>query len=265
MPALSETRVQRSNAVFERQSSGLLLDVRTKMLICLIASAIVIFFKGEVALGFFTIVTFLYALATRRWWLLVICYMAVALMWLVAVCFVVLLHKIFEAFPLSSFANILIPFLRSLVMLNTVLMLALTSRVQTLLSALKGLRLPMWLYIPAVVVIRFIPDFIRDIQQINETMRIRGYNLTPLFLLRHPLLTVRLLIAPMLFRALRSADELAIAAELKGIRHDVQMSCYKPNTFGKYDVIALLVMVAVIVCGVGLEMSFESAVKGRMM
>ncbi len=265
MPALSGTRGQRAEAVAEKHSPGFLLDVRTKLLVCLTASAIVIFFKGEVALAFFTLVTFFYALATRRWRLLAICYAAAGLMWLVAIGFVVVLHKIFEAFPLSSFANILIPFLRSLVMLNTILVLALTSRVQTLLSALKGLRLPMWLYIPAVVVVRFIPDFIRDIQQINETMRIRGYNLTPLFLIRHPLLTVRLLIAPMLFRALRSADELAIAAELKGIRHDVQMSCYKPNSFGKYDIAALLVMIAVIVCGVGLEMSFDSMVKGRMM
>ncbi len=265
MPALSGTREQSPKTVSEKQSVPLLLDVRTKLFICLTASAIVIFFKGEVALGFFTLVTFFYALATRRWRLLGICYAAATLMWLLAICFVVILHKIFPEFPLSSFANILIPFLRSLVMLNTILVLALTSRVQTLLSALKGLRLPMWLYIPAVVVIRFIPDFIRDIQQINETMRIRGYNLTPLFLIRHPRLTVRLLIAPMLFRALRSADELAIAAELKGIRHDVQMSCYKPNIFGKSDVVALLVMIAVIVCGVILEMSFESMVQGRMM
>ncbi len=242
-----------------------MLDVRTKLFICLTASAIVIFFKGEIALGFFTAVTFFYALATRRWRLLAICYAAAALMWLVAIGFVVVLHKIFQSFPLSSFVNILIPFLRMLVMLNTILVLALTSRVQTLLSALKSLRLPMWLYIPAVVVIRFIPDFIRDIQQINETMRIRGYNLTPVFLVCHPLLTVRLLIAPMLFRALRSADELAIAAELKGIRHNVHVTNYKPNIFGKGDLIALLVMIAVIVCGVVLEMSFESIVRGRMM
>ncbi len=265
MPALSGTNEQMPKAVSEKALPDFLLDVRTKLFICLVASAIVIFFKGEIALGFFTVVTFFYALSTRRWRLLAICYAAAALMWLLSICFVVILHKIFQAFPLSSFANILIPFLRSLVMLNTILVLALTSRVQTLLSALKGLRLPMWLYIPAVVVIRFIPDFIRDIQQINETMRIRGYNLTPIFLIRHPLLTVRLLIAPMLFRALRSADELAIAAELKGIRHDVHMTCYKPHFFRKYDVFALLTMIAVIVCGIVLEISFDSMVQGRMM
>ncbi|PID71505.1 MAG: cobalt transporter [Desulfobulbus propionicus] len=259
MPALSVTEQERN--LLTAQS----LDVRSKMIICLVASAAVVFFKGEIPLLFFTFITSCYALTTRRWRLLGICYAAAGLMWLMAIGFVLLLHAISDAFPVSSLVGILIPFLRSLVMLNTVLVLALTSRVQTLLSALKGLYLPWWLYIPAVVVIRFIPDFIRDIAQINETMRTRGYSLNPLFLLRHPLLTVRLLIAPILFRALRSADELAIAAEMKGIRHDVKMTPYKPGVFGKNDVLVLFVTVATIVCGVVLELSFDSLVKGRMM
>ncbi len=241
------------------------IDVRTKMVICLVASAIVIFFKVEIALTFFTVVTTLYAIATQRWRLLGICYLATAIMWVISIGFIMLLHKITDVFPTSSLLGILVPFLRSLVMLNTVLVLALTSRVQTLLAALKGLHLPWWLYIPAVVVIRFIPDFIQDVGQIHETMRTRGYNLTPFFLMRHPLLTVRLLVAPMLFRALRSADELAIAAELKGIGHKVTMSSYRPATFGKYDLLALIVTIATIACGIILEISLDPIVKGRMM
>ncbi|PID75675.1 MAG: cobalt transporter [Deltaproteobacteria bacterium] len=249
----------------EKSSPVLLLDVRSKMFICLVASTVVIFFKGEVALSFFTLISFCYALSTRRWRLLAICYALAGLMWLISIGFVYLLHSISETFPLSSLVSVLIPFLRSLVMLNTVLVLALTSRIQTLLSALKGLRLPIWLYIPAAVVIRFIPDFINDISQIHETMRTRGYNLNPLFLIRHPLLTVRLLIAPMLFRALRSADELAIAAELKGIRHDVKMTSYRVHAFSRYDAFALFIVVCTIVCGISFELAFDSMVKGRMM
>ncbi len=258
MPALSATDKQ-------PPVSSSLLDVRSKMVICLLASMVVVFFKGEVALTFLTLVTGVYAFTTRRWLLLGICYLAAGVMWLIAIGFVFLLHAISDAFPVSSTVGILIPFLRSLVMLNTVLVLALTSRVQILLSALKGLHLPWWIYIPAVVVIRFIPDFIRDIGQINETMRTRGYNINPLFLIRHPLLTVRLLIAPIIFRALRSADELAIAAEMKGIDHNVKMTPYKPNRFGRADLVALVVTIVVLVCAVVLEMSFESVVKGRMM
>lgn len=263
MPVLSATEDSSGNVSVSNPI--LAMDVRSRMGISLLASVVVVFFKGEAALLFFTTVSTLYALSIGRWRLLGVCYLAVGVMWLLSIGFVLLLHSISEAFPLSGLTKILIPFLRSLIMLNTVLVLALTSRVQTLLAALKGLHLPMWLYIPTVVVIRFIPDFIRDIQQINETMRIRGYALNPVFLLQHPVLTVRLMIAPMLFRALRSADELAIAAELKGIRHDRKMVSYKPNTFGRCDAIALLTVTAVIAVGVILEITLYSAATGRMM
>ncbi len=261
MPVLSETEEQTARAA---SNPVLALDVRSRMFITLLAS-LVVFFSSEVSLLFVTAVSTIYALAIGRWRLLGICYLAVIVMWLISIGFVYLLHAVSATFPLSSLTKILIPFLRSLIMLNTVLVLALTSRVQTLLSALKALRLPMWLYIPAVVVIRFIPDFINDIRQIHETMRTRGYALNPLFLLCHPILTVRLLIAPMLFRALRSADELAIAAELKGLRNDRTMTTYKPDTFGRYDTIALLVVTAVIIVATVLETIFKTTAEGGMM
>ncbi len=266
MPVLFETEKNVAGLGKRSFFPFLTLDVRSRMLICLLASASVIFFKGQTALSFFTAVTFFYALfSVRRLQLLGVCYLAAVIMWLLSLCFVYILHIVFKDMPMSDFIAILIPFLRSLVMLNTVLALALTSRVQILLVALKGLRLPLWFYIPAVVVIRFIPDFIRDIKQISETLRIRGYHLNPVFLLLHPILSVRLLLAPMLFRALRSADELAIAAELKGIRHDVKMVSYRPTSFGKNDLVALVVVIVVICAGVALEMLFPAPPKGGMM
>ncbi len=266
MPVLSGTRNTAPKTSGQFFLQPLILDVRSRMFICLLASALVIFFKGQVALFFLAAITFLYVLlSVRRWWLLAVCYLAIMAMWLVSLCFVFLFFVFAKDSPLANFSAVLIPFLRTLVMMNTVLALALTSRVQTLLVALKGLRLPIWFYIPTVVVIRFIPDFIRDIKQISETIRIRGYALNPRFLLFHPLLSVRLLLAPMLFRALRSADELAIAAELKGIRHDVEMVSYRPTCFGKVDLVTLFAVIAVVVLGVGLELSFPAPDRGGMM
>ncbi len=266
MPVLSETEKTGTDLSSHSFLPTLTLDVRSRMFICLLASASVIFFKGQVALGFFTAVTFFYVLfSVRRRQLLGVCYLGMLAMWLVSICFVLLFYLFVKDSPLADFSAVLIPFLRSLVMLNAVLALALTSRVQILLSALKGLRLPVWFYIPTVVVIRFIPDFIRDVKQISETIRIRGYKLNALFLLCHPLLSVRLLFVPMLFRALRSADELAIAAELKGIRPDVKMVSYRPTAFGKNDIIALAVVILIVAIGVGLELQFPSSSKGGMM
>ncbi len=266
MPVLSGTDRTVTSSSEKPFLPRLELDVRSRMFICLLASALVIFFKGQVALLFLTAVSSLYVLlSARRLWLLMVCYLAIIIMWLVSICFVFFFYLIAKDSPLADFTAVLIPFLRSLVMMNTVLALALTSRVQTLLVALKGLRLPLWFYIPTVVVIRFIPDFIRDIKQISETIRIRGYHLNLRFLLYHPILSVRLLLAPMIFRALRSADELAIAAELKGIRHDVKMVSYRPVCFGRNDTIALIVVMAVVALVIWLEMLFPAPDRGGMM
>lgn len=208
------------------------------MAISLMASVVVVILNTVPALAFLVLTTGIYVLGVGRIRLIAICYGAIALMWLLSIGFIYPLHLLSEKIPLSDPASMLIPFMRTMIMINTILALALSSRIQLLLSALKSLHLPGWLYIPSAVVIRFVPTFIKDVRQIHETMRTRGYNLNPLFLLRHPLLTTRLLIAPMLFRTLRSADDLAVAAELKGIRIETGMTSYKPQHFGLLDIVA---------------------------
>ena len=98
-----------------------------------------------------------------------------------------------------------------------VMALALTTRVEDLLSTLERLRLPYAVFLPAAVMLRFIPTFADDIRQVWETLRIRGWPMGPKMFTRHPLLSARLLLIPVLFRALKSSESLGIAAELKGL------------------------------------------------
>ncbi|PIE71490.1 MAG: cobalt transporter [Deltaproteobacteria bacterium] len=240
------------------------LDVRTKILICLIASVEVLLLKSPEPLGFLTLISALYVLELRRFTVIVICYIAISIMWMISIGFMYLMHQISPMIPVSEPSKMLIPFLRTAVMLNTVLALALSSRVQTLLTSLKTLRLPIWLYLPSAVMIRFIPTFIKDVQQIHETMRIRGYSLNPLFMLVHPLLAVRLLAAPILFRALRSSDDLGIAAELKGVGYGATMESYKPQFFKASDVFALWAVFAVTVATGFIQLSFSTVSTGLM-
>ncbi|MCG8638993.1 MAG: energy-coupling factor transporter transmembrane protein EcfT [Desulfobacterales bacterium] len=222
------------------------LDVRTKILVCLSMSVAVIFLKSPQALGFLTIISLAYALNLGRYKVVLICYAAVCLMWLVSIGIMRLMHMVVPLIPVTEPARMLIPFLRTLAMLNTVLALALSSRVQTLLTSLKSFRLPVWLYIPSAVMVRFIPSFIKDVQQIHETMRIRGYSLNPLFILCHPVTAVRLMAAPVIFRALRSSDDLGVAAELKGVGYGAAMENYNPLSFNRTDALALAVALAVL-------------------
>ena len=64
--------------------------------------------------------------------------------------------------PAFSAVSLVVPFLRMATMLNVILPLAFSCRVQSLLTALKSLRLPFCLYLPAAVMIRFIPTFLHD-------------------------------------------------------------------------------------------------------
>ena len=65
--------------------------------------------------------------------------------------------------------------------------------------------------------LRFIPTFANDIRQVWETLKIKGWPLGPAMLTLQPLLSARLILAPILFRALKSSETLGVASELKGL------------------------------------------------
>ncbi|VFQ46111.1 energy-coupling factor transporter transmembrane component T family protein [Desulfoluna butyratoxydans] len=240
------------------------LDVRTKILISLVASMAVIFIKSPLAMGFLALASALYVLELGRYGLVAVCYMAIGLMWVMALGFMALIHRMAPTIPASGVGAMAVPFLRTVIMINTVLALALSSRIQTVLTALKSFRLPIWIYIPAAVMIRFVPTFIRDVQQIHESMRIRGYNLRPLFIVRHPVLSVRLLVAPILFRALRSSDDLGIAAELKGVSRTNTMVSYKTQAFSRADAVAFIGLVLILLTGAYIQLHWGTATTGFM-
>jgi energy-coupling factor transport system permease protein len=208
------------------------------MLICLVASAAVIFIKDWYPLAMLGAASFVYAAAHNRFRVLLVAYAAVSFMMLTALgCVYVILIFMPEmgAMGLGPFLN---PFLRVVILIHVVLALALSSRVKELLSTLKALRLPLFIYLPATVMIRFIPSFINDVRLIRESLKIKGYAVNPLTLTLRPALTLRLLFAPIVVRALRSSDELAVAAEIKGIGYADRMTFIKQNRFRPADYIA---------------------------
>ena len=192
------------------------VDARAKMLISLVASVATVAFSDMNAQLVLLAASVAYALGMRKPKILLIAYIFVLAMCVVAMGLAFGMSLLVPAmkFPLESLA---VPFLRVLTMVNVILPLALTSRLQALLTALKGLHLPFCIYIPAAVMLRFIPTFINDIKQVRETLKIRGYHMTIGETFRHPIMMLRLMFTPLLFRSLRTSEELGIAAELKGL------------------------------------------------
>lgn len=198
------------------QAAAKALDVRSRIfvtLLCSVVTVIISSLEGQMVLF---LSSFLYALAIRRFRALFIAYAFLAVMLGVAMLFTLGINAVMPTTPFS-FKGIAVPFMRGAVMLSVVLPLALTSRIQALLSALKSLHLPFCIYIPGAVMIRFIPTFMNDIKQIAETLKIRGYNAGFKELCLRPLMMLRLLFTPLLFRSLRTSEDLGIAAELKGL------------------------------------------------
>lgn len=191
-------------------------DARARMAVSLLASVMTIVissFEGQAVLF---AASLCYVLSIRRYGAVLIAYAVMALMMALATLCTYGLSRLNPAMPFT-FAAIAVPFMRGLVMMNVVLPLALTCRIQELLTALKGLKLPFCIYIPAAVMIRFIPTFMNDVKQVAETLKIRGYELSFGQFCLHPLLMLRLMFTPLLFRSLRTSEELGMAAELKGL------------------------------------------------
>jgi energy-coupling factor transport system permease protein len=230
-------------------------DVRARMAVSLIASAVTILissFEGQLVLF---VASLLYALSIRRFKALIVSYLFIAFMMCLATLCTWGISRLAPFLPFT-FRGLAVPFMRGLVMLNVVLPLALTCRIQDLLTALKGLHLPFCIYIPGAVMIRFMPTFINDIKQISETLRIRGYDLSLGEMFRHPLLMLRLIFTPLMFRSLRTSEDLGIAAELKGLDAHSHFVPYRSPRWTKRDTILILIALAVVVAALGCHYSF---------
>ncbi len=211
------------------------LHVQTKIIICFFCSLSAIILSGIQPMLVMVAASVGYALSTGKIKGVLIAYAAMLFMLTTSVLFVLLTALFLPEFAEIKPERIIMPFLRMILMTNAVLVLALTSRIQLVLSSLKSLRLPGFISIPASVMIRFIPTFLNDFSQIRQTLRIRGYAIGPRAFLLHPITTSRLLIAPLVFRALRSADSLAVAAELKGINTKNKITLWQNEPMHKRD------------------------------
>ena len=194
------------------------LDIRTRLFLALIFSTGVILIDTWEALGWLAGISLAYALAHGRLKVIALAHGGVLLLSMVALFSVQILLIFMPGLGDQGMGPFVNPFLRVMILVNVLLALALSSPTHELMATLRGLCLPFFIYLPVTVMVRFIPGFIHDIAQIRESILIKGYRLNFIFVTFHPLLFLRLIFVPVVIRTLRTADELAVAAELKGIR-----------------------------------------------
>ncbi|MDR3073263.1 MAG: energy-coupling factor transporter transmembrane protein EcfT [Deltaproteobacteria bacterium] len=185
------------------------LDVRAKILICLAGSLAVIALSSPLSLGLLVVLTTAPALSAARFATVARVYAFSTLMMIFALgCSALIGLAVPELMRWNAF-SLSVPFLRMLVSVNLLLALSLSTPVQDLFARLQAARLPGWVQIPFSVAVRFIPSFIADCAQIRDAARLRpGRGFAGFW---------RGFAVPLVFRVLYSSDDLAMAAELKGI------------------------------------------------
>ena len=231
-------------------------DVKSKMVFALLCSLVALFLTRPLPLLTLFVVTLIYALCMRRYKVLLVSYLFFIGVMLLSVFCVSLLVSFYPQFKDSArIDSLAMPFLRGASVMNAVMPMALTIRVQSLLTTLQNLHLPFVIYLPGAVMIRFVPSFIHDIKQVFEAMKIRGFEVNVKNVLTHPVLLTRLCFTPLVFMSLRTSEDLGVAAELKGIGSG-NLCTYKRMRLKKRDI--ALIVFSVILIGTCLVFEYIS-------
>lgn len=194
------------------------LNIRAKIFLSVFISLTALFLSSAETLFSLFICTCCYSIASRKYRILLISYFFMLIMMAISIGCVMMISQYVQAVSsMAAPSTAIVPFLRASCVMNTVLPLTLTIRASDLLSSLQSLRLPLYIYLPGAVMIRFVPSFITDIKQIYESMKIRGFEFKIKNIFFHPLIFIRLSFAPLIFMSLRSSEDLGIACELKGV------------------------------------------------
>jgi ABC-type cobalt transport system, permease component CbiQ and related transporters len=247
----------------ETSGSGLLesLDTRAKVAVSVLASIATVILGSVEAQGLLFVCSAGYALCMRRYRIICIAYAVVAVMLLLAFGCATLVRMAAPVMRPVTIFSMLVPFLRLAVMVNVLLPLAFSTRLQTLLSSLKGLKLPFCLYIPMSVMIRYIPTVVADIKLIAEALRIRGQALSPRQFILHPFVSMRVVVMPLLFRSLKTSEDLGIAAELKGLGAERSMRPYRTPVWRLRDTVLLGLAMAVVAAAFACNVYFAAGVQ----
>jgi energy-coupling factor transport system permease protein len=215
-----------------------------RLLAGLTATVLAVALSNPASLILLLVCSAVYAFTLVRPKILLAAYLASTVMFVSAAALAAL-TAFFIPIPGLGAAAMFPPFMRMGIAINAVLPLAFAAPVQDVLAALKGARLPFRLYLPLTVAVRFIPAFLLDIRQIYETIVIRRGDSSAWSLARRPLLLARLMVMPLIFRALKGSEDLGLAAELKGMGPERPFLPYRVARWRRKDAVLLALALSV--------------------
>ena len=132
------------------------LDVRSKMFIAALAAVMTIALSSLNSQLLLFTTSLLYLFALGRYKLIFVSYAVALLMMALSVGFASILALFIPSMGKSlELGSLCIPFLRALTVMNTILPMAFTGRLQNILNGLQQLKLPFIIYLPAADLVQF--------------------------------------------------------------------------------------------------------------
>ena len=111
-------------------------------------------------------------------------------------------------------------------------------------TALERMRIPRGIILSIAVMFRYFPAIKDDFLIIIDSMKLKGLYTSKRAAVIHPIRTMEFIIVPMLFKSLRTAEELSCAALIKGIENTGKKTSYFDVRLRAADVVFLLTAIA---------------------
>ncbi|WP_223167177.1 energy-coupling factor transporter transmembrane component T [Nonomuraea sp. SYSU D8015] len=213
------------------------LDPRTKILLVLSSSFVVMAPGGQPFVPAAVVLGVLLALTERAWARALGLPLAAS-----GVAAVAYLLPVALPHPAVGIVAVAAAFaLRFVAVGGVALHLVHTTRPTELTAALRAARVPRAITVSGAVMLRFLPAIVAEARAVRDAMRLRGIGGWS-GLLRHPLRSIEHFAVPLIASTLRVAEDLSASALLRGLGAATRPTTMRPPRFGAADAAAVLVV-----------------------
>jgi len=120
--------------------------------------------------------------------------------------------------------------------------------------ALERMRIPRGIILSIAVMFRYFPAIKGDLFIIIDAMKLKGLYTAKRAALIHPIRTMEFVLVPMLFKSLKTAEELSCAALIKGIENTGHKTSYFDVRLRAADVVFLLTAITLLTASTNMKL-----------
>ena len=121
-------------------------------------------------------------------------------------------------------------------------------------TALERMHLPKGIILSIAVMFRYFPSIKDDLFIIIDAMKLKGLYTSKRAALIHPIRTMEFVLVPMLFKSLKTAEELSCAVLVKGIENTGHKTSYFDVRLRAVDIVFLLTAITLLTASANIKL-----------